>query len=227
MCFSAEASFGAGALLTVVGIVTIKKANSPSQYAFASIPFIFAVQQITEGILWTALTNSEHAVWQSTAKYIFLVFAQIAWPVWVPLSIMLLEKEKKRKKILSVILGMGSVLAVYLAFCLITFPVESYTMEHHIRYQLNYPHRLIPFTGIFYFIPTVISPFISSLKRMQLLGVAIFVSYVNSKFFFAEHVISVWCFFAAILSVVVYWIIGAIVKDSQVQPELVIHEREL
>ena len=41
MCFSASASFGAGVVLNVIGVATIKKTHHSPQLLFASIPFIF------------------------------------------------------------------------------------------------------------------------------------------------------------------------------------------
>ena len=40
MCFSAGASFGAGVLLSVIGVASVKKTSSSSQLIFASIPFV-------------------------------------------------------------------------------------------------------------------------------------------------------------------------------------------
>ena len=49
MCFSATASFSAGIILTVIGVASIKKAHHKSQLLFASIPFVFGIQQFAEG----------------------------------------------------------------------------------------------------------------------------------------------------------------------------------
>jgi hypothetical protein len=66
---------------------------------FASIPLIFGVQQIAEGILWLTLPNSEYLTIQKIFTYVYLFFAQIVWPIWVPIAILLLEKEATRKNI--------------------------------------------------------------------------------------------------------------------------------
>ena len=95
MCFSAGASFGAGVVLSVIGIASLKKVQTPSQIVFASVPLIFSVQQITEGFLWLALSNPAFAFLQQFTTYTFLFFAQVVWPMWVPLAIFLLEKEDK------------------------------------------------------------------------------------------------------------------------------------
>ena len=57
MCFSATASLTAGGLLSLTGIATLKKAKDNKRNAFAAIPLIFGIQQITEGILWLSLEN--------------------------------------------------------------------------------------------------------------------------------------------------------------------------
>jgi hypothetical protein len=84
MCFSASASFGAGVVLSAIGVVSIKKNQHKSQFLFASIPLLFAVQQFAEGILWLVLPNPEYASMQKHTTYVFLFFAQFFWPLWVP-----------------------------------------------------------------------------------------------------------------------------------------------
>ena len=98
MCFSASASFGAGIVLSAIGIASIKKSETKPQLFFASIPLFFAVQQITEGFLWLALSKPDYALLRWPATYIFLFFAQVVWPFWVPFAILMLEKEQKQKK---------------------------------------------------------------------------------------------------------------------------------
>ena len=130
MCFSAEASFGASIVLGGVGILTIRKVQVRSQILFACIPFIFSFQQFSEGVLWLALHNKGFAFLQPIATYTFLIFAQIVWPTWVPLSILLLEKAVRRKNILYVILGFGILCSVSLTYCFIFYDVHSEINAH-------------------------------------------------------------------------------------------------
>ena len=81
MCFSAGASFAAGAVLSIIGVGSIRKAQSPSQVLFASIPLVFSVQQVSEGVLWLALQNSKFESLAPLATYLFLFFAQVLWPL--------------------------------------------------------------------------------------------------------------------------------------------------
>jgi hypothetical protein len=209
MCFSAEASFSASAVLGIVGVITVKKVKDPSQLAFACIPFLFGFQQLSEGVLWLSLTHTEYAYLQTTSTYLFLIIAQIIWPTWVPYSIMLLEKNEKHRKNLKIILGIGIALSLYLTFCYLFYNVKAEISNHHIKYNLDFPHEkhFLWLTALFYFIPTVVSAFVSSVKRMHLLGTTILLSCILTRLFTIHYFISVWCFFAAIISVLVLLII--------------------
>lgn len=102
MCFSATASFGSGIVLAAIGVFTLKITRKPSHLAFAFIPVLFAVQQISEGFVWLTLQHAEYAQWRSVPVHVFMVFAHIIWPFWITLSALLLEKQEVRKKILKI-----------------------------------------------------------------------------------------------------------------------------
>ncbi|KYG82376.1 DUF6629 family protein [Roseivirga echinicomitans] len=215
MCFSAGASFGASAVLATVGVVTLRKVQTPNQLPFASIPILFAIQQFSEGMLWVALSNSDYSAWQNISMYVFLTFAQVIWPLLVPLSIWMVEKREKEKRILLFLTGVGVIVASYLAYCIVAYPLHAQIVGYHISYTLEFPYQLVQISGILYFISTVLSPFMSSQKRMKLLGVTILAAHFISKMFFSEFALSVWCFFAAGLSIIVLSVITLQSKDSQ------------
>jgi hypothetical protein len=207
MCFSAGASFGAGAVLAVVGVTALGKVRTRSQIAFASIPLLFSVQQISEGVVWLSLTGKLQATWEPIATTIFLFFAQVVWPLWVPYSIFLLEKNLGRKKILRGLTFIGFGVAAYLGWSLYAFPHRAEIISYHIHYTLNFPAALIWISGLIYILCTVLPPFISSRKRMMALGALIASSYVLTNVFYKDYLISVWCFFAALISMAILFIL--------------------
>ncbi len=220
MCFSAGASFSAGVVLSVIGVATIKKSQSPSQTLFASIPFLFAVQQISEGFLWLSLQNPLYAHLQQLTTYVFLTFAEVIWPLLVPLAIFAIEPTKKRKKYLKIFVALGAMVSIYLTYCLISFPVEAKALEHHIFYKQSFPQSLRIYTSIAYAISTLVPLFISSIRRMWLFAVMVFVSYIIALFFYTQYVVSVWCFFASIISLSIFFILYFHNKDnSKVVPQ--------
>src|ERR1035437_9521417 len=131
MCFSATASFASSAVLIVTGAVCIKKVREPKLLMLACIPIIFSVQQFSEGMLWLSLKNSAYSGWQTIAAYTFLLVAQVVWPVWVPLTFYLPEKEAKRKKILLGLICMGIAVSAYLTYCMLNYDMIFNINNHH------------------------------------------------------------------------------------------------
>ena len=222
MCFSAGASFGAGAILTVVGVAAIKKVQSPSQIPFASIPLLFAMQQITEGFVWLSLTDPAYASLQQVTTYSFLFFAQVAWPVWVPFSVLKLEPKERQTTMEKILVGIGAFVSLYLAFCLLSYHVEAKVIGYHISYKQDYPSAL-RYSGLLYVTATIAPPFFSRISRMWMLGLTVFISYVITAILYTDYIVSVWCFFASIISIAIYAIIYNLRKSNQPIPNVSIN----
>ena len=198
MCFSAEASFAGGIIISAIGVATVTKVHKSSQIVFASIPLFFGVQQMVEGTLWLTIPSPEYANIQHIATYIFLIMADFLWPTLIPLSVLLMEENRKRKRILLILLVMGISLSLYYAYCLISFSVTPEIMGYHIHYETTFPKSLSMPAFIVYLIVTITPLFISSIKRTQLMGILMFLSCLVTAIFFTQYLTSVWCFFAAL-----------------------------
>jgi hypothetical protein len=211
MCFSAGASFTGGVFISFIGIVAIREVHKPSQLVFASIPLFFGIQQIVEGCLWVTLPDIDYVNIQKTATYFFLILAQVLWPTIIPLSVLLMEENKKRKRILRILLGLGLSLSSYYSFCLLSFNVTPQIMGYHIHYNTGFPDSLAMAAFIVYMVVTITPLFVSGIKRTHLLGILMFLSCLITAIFFTQYLISVWCFFAALISGVIFWIL----RDSK------------
>jgi len=214
MCFSATASFGAGAILTAIGAVSLKTANTPKQLPFASIPLIFAAQQIAEGFLWLSLTNPEYARFTIPCTYLFLFFAQIFWPTWVPFAALKLEANERKSKLLKIMTACGAAVSLYFTACIIIFPVEGMVQDCHILYVFGYPQIMTPFVTGFYAIATIGALMVSSVKGMKTFGISVLVAYVVTAIFYLDFFVSVWCFFSAILSILIVSVVYNLRKSS-------------
>jgi hypothetical protein len=218
MCFSAGASFTAGVLLTFVGTETIKKVHKPSQIIFAGIPAFFALQQFSEGILWLTMTHTGYAGLQNVFTYIFIVMAQIVWPAMIPLSVFLLEENRVRKKILSGLLAVGVVVAGYNLWMLIIHGVYAEISGRHLVYQSSRQDSLGMAALFVYLAVTILPIFVSSIKRMFILGIIMALAFAVSAFFYMQCLTSVWCFFAAVISFAVFYIIRDAHKKFHMSP---------
>ncbi len=208
MCFSPEASFVGGIVISSIGIATFRKVHKPSQLVFASIPLLFGMQQMIEGILWLILPQTGLYLTQTIFTYMFLTLACVIWPIIIPLSVLLMEEKKKRKKILWVPLVIGILLALYYVFCLIFFKVSPHIMRYHIQYDINLPKQLDIVVFAIYLIAIITPLLLSSIKRTNVLGLLLFLSCIITTILFSQYFISVWCFFAALISGVIFWILS-------------------
>jgi hypothetical protein len=211
MCFSAEASFAGGVIISAIGIVTVKKVHKPSQLIFASIPLFFGIQQLVEGCLWLTIPLPEYINLQKIATYIFLIMADFLWPTMIPLAVLMMEDNEKKKKSVRILLVLGILLSSYYMFCLLFFNITPIITGYHIKYVTDFPKSLSNPAFIIYLIVTITPLFISSIKRTHLLGILMFLSCLVTAIFFTQYLTSVWCFFAALISAVIFWIL----RDSK------------
>lgn len=211
MCFSATASFTASATLAVVGTATVLKVRDKKNLIIAVVPLLFAFQQFCEGIVWSTLYNPDLAWLNQIAKYSFLFFACSVWPIISPLGLYKFEKLASRKKYLKMCVFIGCIVSSWLLFHLVA---GSPTVEFkgNLFYYMDLMYRLP--TRILYLIAVTVPAFISSDKNIKMFRGLSFLSFVAADFFYHWCAVSVWCFFAALLSVRCYCII---VNDNKLE----------
>lgn len=207
MCFSATASFASSAVLVTIGTITMRRARTAPQKFMALMPLLFAFQQFAEGVVWLSVINSAFAGWRNIAMYSFLIFAQLVWPLYVPFAVLWLEKDEKKKKVLKWFAASGIVATTFFLYCVTCFKADIVVTNYHIQYQLDFPFYKMWFYGIIYFIPAFIPTFFSGFKKMRLLGGLLLASYLVSRFWYMDYIVSVWCFFGALSSITVLYII--------------------
>lgn len=200
MCFSATASFIAGVTLSVLGVATVKNAERKSEIPFAMIPLLFGAQQIVEGMLWLSF-RFDAPLLNVTMTYLFTLFSHVLWPMYVPFSIGLMESAGWRKKVISVFQITGIAVGLYLLYFIVRFPVTS-EVHGHMVYVLPYvkEHPVLEF----YLAATCVAPFFSSHKIINIFGILALLLFMVAYWFYTIAFFSVWCFFAAILSAVIY-----------------------
>ena len=204
MCFSATASFSAGAFLLGIGTLTLRSAmaaHQPRALPFAAIPLLFAVQQLIEGVIWLTL-RSDAALLNASMTYLYSFFSHVLWPVYVPLAVMLMEPAGWRRRALLAFVTAGAALGAYLLYVLLAYPVVARQTGQNIEYLS--PHFFATASMTLYLLSTALSPLLSTHRLVQLLGVLALLSFGAAYSFYAIWFISVWCFFAALLSVLVY-----------------------
>ena len=201
MCFSATASFAAGAFLLGVGTLTLKSAHGLREIPFAAIPLLFAIQQLTEGVIWLSFRD-EAPLLNAAMTHVFSFFSHVLWPIYVPIAVLLIEPPGRRRQALLAFVAAGLAVGVYLLYILAAFPVVSRPTGQHIEYVS--PHFFAAVSMTLYLLSTTVSLLLSTHRTVKLFGALSLLSFGAAYYYYAVWFISVWCFFAALLSAVVY-----------------------
>ncbi|MHA6781753.1 DUF6629 family protein [Pseudonocardia saturnea] len=201
MCFSATASFTAGAALSAVGVLTLRKSRGPRELPLALVPLLFGIQQITEGLLWLSLDNNL-PIPQAWSTYIFSLYSHVLWPIFVPFAILLVETRRRRRRALGAFLVLGLAVGLYLLYFIVRFPVTARVLNQSISYDS--PHLYIVWVLVIYLLATCVSGMFSSHWCINVFGVMALTLAIAAAFVSITTFVSVWCFFAAVLSLLVY-----------------------
>jgi hypothetical protein len=199
MCFSADASLAAGAMLLGTGVVTLRMARR-RELPYAAIPLLFGIQQLTEAVVWLSFDPGREAV-NTAATYLYSIFSHVLWPMYVPIAVWLMEEGATRRRAFRVTAAAGALAGLALLYSLLTHGIAARVIGEHIVYDA--PRLFIPAVMTLYLAGTAGSLLLSSHHKVRLFGVLAFFSSAVAYTVYARWFISVWCFFAALLSLVV------------------------
>jgi hypothetical protein len=133
--------------------------------------------------------------------YSFTVFSHVLWPILVPLAIGLVETVSWRRKVILAFEITGGAVGLYLAYFIVANPITS-EINVHVLYIFPNFHK--PPLLALYVAATCVSAFFSSYRLINVFGVLALLSFMAAYWFYTAAFFSVWCFFSAILSVVIY-----------------------
>jgi hypothetical protein len=201
MCFSASASFISGTTLCAVGVATLKRAEARNEVPFATIPLLFGIQQLTEGVIWLTFCH-EAPLLKQTMTYLYSGFSHVLWPMYVPFAMGILEAVRWRKKAIFAFEGAGVAVGLYLLYFIVTRPVVAEVVGRNIVYAS--PHFYVIPVMVLYLAATCVSCFFSSHGFVKLFGVLALLSFIAAYLVHIMALVSIWCFFAAILSLLIY-----------------------
>jgi hypothetical protein len=197
MCFSAHVSFGTSIFLLIVGILCLRNARSTRDYIIALLPFFLGLQQAAQGFIWFSLVITQLAWLYPFSLYLFLFFALMFWPIWIPVSFAYTEIDKKREQLLWFLSIIGGIVALYSFARFMCSGAQAKIDECHIEYLTGIPERHYYPVTIAYLLAVVAPFFITSMRYMWLIGAGLIATFGISYLFYYYNLISIWCLFAA------------------------------
>src|SRR5262249_252997 len=228
MWLGPEASFGgAGARLRAGACCVgcgVRKA--PRFLPLGLTPLAFSAQQAAEGGVWLGLRHDDPSqVARMAVVYLFFAFA--FWPFWIPFSLVFLERRRKTRWLL---VGMAGLRPVWLwLYAPLAFDpsrwLSAEVMHHSIAYLVNElpVFQLVPRTTwraaylVFICLPLVIArPGADAGTWNLLYGVGLVAGlFAFSYLFYWYAFTSIWCFFAALLSLLVAFVFARLPEESR------------
>src|ERR1700722_10116222 len=98
MCFSPQADFTAGTVITLVGVETLRRVHHRRELIVGALPLLFGLHQLVEGFVWLGLRGEVSQGLGDTAKQTYIVLAHAVLPALVPLGFTLLEPDRRRAR---------------------------------------------------------------------------------------------------------------------------------
>jgi len=206
MCFSATASFAVAAVLVPAGAYCVSTASQIGArwMPLAVYPVVFSIQQAVEGVVWLGIDSGNQAVVYGASRG-FMFFSHFFWLAWVPFSMFCLADIQWRRRLLlgmsaaGAFFGLTTILPIYL----LTDWLSVELVEHSIEYK-----AVMIYDGVFsrqtlrgaYGFIILSSLFLAPNWWIRFFGGLIAVSLLGTSVFFSHTLISVWCFFAAVIS---------------------------
>jgi len=210
MCFSAAASFTVAAACAGAGALAVAKCPSRRLMPLALMPLGFALQQAVEGIVWQQIAASPEGIVSGVGPAVFMLFATVLWPAYVPFAVRQSETHPGRRRILDALLIGGGLIALIYITKLLNSVTSAHIVGHSVRYTQDAIHSLPVLSALHawkiggldwllmpYFAATVGSLALSGLRPVRWFAGFSAAALLLVLVFNRPTLISVWCFFAA------------------------------
>jgi hypothetical protein len=203
MCFSASVSFAASAFVAGAGALALRETRTTAEKPFASVPLLFAAQQFVEGVLWLLLPQAGTAHISHSLVQVYAFFIGVIWPMTIPLGILLIEPRGWRKSLMMGVFAIGVIVAIGTFMIILRYGVGVEVINHCLVYTNPFGGGLLVRSA--YVIATCAAYFVSSHRTVRWIGVAMVGGFGVAYSFYHLNWPSVWCFFAALVSALIYY----------------------
>ena len=203
MCFSPTASFVAAGAIATIGVATLRHVREPRTLLFAAVPLLFAFHQATEGMVWLGLNGTIGTAGLHRAAFLFTLYAQGLLPFLMPAAVALMEPPGRRRTLIAGLAAIGVVVCAWDLYGLLYYPSRVFIDHHAIAYRNPLTGNL--WISLLYILATCGSLLASSHKVVRWYGVLNVVGLTIVELVREYAFASIWCFYAATLSMMIYW----------------------
>jgi hypothetical protein len=203
MCFSASADFVGSAVLGAIGVATLAEVKQPREVLMAAMPCLFALHEFIEGFVWLGMNGTLSAQVAHNMGAAYVLYAQGLLPFLLPLAVYMIEPTRRQRRRMLAFVILGGVLAVYLLWGLIAYPLAISMQAHSILYDNVITTTTL--VAVLYVVATCGSLFFSGYGPLVELAWANLVGLIVVSLVKRYAFTSVWCAYAAVVSVIIYF----------------------
>jgi hypothetical protein len=192
------ADLAVGTVLIPVAAATLREVKHWRELPFALLPNVFAVHQFLEAAVWPNGVVSAGMAHFALRAYVFIAMPLL--PALVPWAILMLEPRGARLRVAPFAV-LGSVVSVYLAVVVLTKPVGVARGPHALQYQTSVHEGYL--WAVLYIVAVIGPARLSGYRSIVVFGFANLVGLIVVAVLYLQAFASVWCIYAAIMSVLV------------------------
>lgn len=201
MCYSPEADLVAGLVVGAIGIDAFRRVDDRRDMALAAVPIVLAAHQLIEAVAWRGLQDRAPEAAGDLAVGAYLVIAFGIVPMLVPFAVLRTERDSRRRAAMIPLLLLGVGVSFVLLLSLIISPYGASIGGRYIAYEVSVLGSRL--TGAAYAIAVCAPLLLSSHRRLVVFGFANVPVVVALSLLLSTGLISLWCVWAAVSSLVV------------------------
>jgi MFS family permease len=189
-------------VLSVIGFDAVRHVHRRRDHlALAALPLLLAAHQLDETFVWWGLEGHVSAGVSRVATWIYLLFAFFVLPVYVPLSVIVLEPPGRRRTVIAGFAGLGALVSTILLVAMLHGPVTAKMGHHHISYGIGL-HAGLAVTAAY--VAATCGPMVfSGYRRLFLFGAVNLIAVAILARLAISGFTSLWCGWAAITAAVI------------------------
>lgn len=201
MCFSAEMDVVAGLVIGSVGVDALRHVRRPKDLPLASLPLAFGVHQLTEAFVWWGLKGDVAPSTGRAAVWAYMAFAFVVLPLLTPLALLVVEPDDVRRRRIGRFAALGALVSLVYADAMLSGPIAATIHGRTLAYDAGVTHGGA--VAALYMVATVGALLASSHSRIALFGMANLLALPVLVLTSSRALTSLWCFWAAVASVVI------------------------
>lgn len=204
MCLSPEIDLSAGVAITVIAVDAIRNNREARSLPLALIPAVFALHSFASAIVWFSLRGEVSEYLGSLASNFYLFIAFVLLPMFVPITVLLIEPKGWRRLSMLVVTALGWFAGIDFLRNLIAGNTSAVACNRYIDFHVDGGTY---FSGAFYVIATCGAMLLSAQRPLVYWGVLNLAIIAGLSRWQAHGLPSLWCFWAAVTSGFVAWFI--------------------